>query len=182
MKRIMALVLTAMFVLSGCANGIKAVRETDLQALKNNDFGEVIYYKPIYYQSGWTQWTYVGNAPEMRPSKELEMFKAVLIAKTVELMKKNGFSMVEVDKNPGNGIFIEMRIAAIKPAPFLQEPVGATRWYVFSPSSKNPVEIYKFSLWNSLGFGALDENLANDVAQDATSYFLSIVPVHRKAG
>ena len=176
MKRILFAVLAVVMLLSGCANGIKAARETDLQAFKRNDFGKVIYYKPVYYQAGMTQWTYVGSAPEANPSKELVRFKEILIAETAELMGKNGFKMVEAGKNPGNGIFIEMHIAAIKPVPFIQDPVGATRWYVFSPSSKNPVEIYKFSLHNSLGFGSLDENLAKDVAQEATSYFLSIVP------
>jgi len=164
-----------MLILSGCANGIKAVRETDLQSFKKTDFGKVVYYKPVYYQAGWTQWTYVNDTP-IKPFRELVAFEKMFIKDTVEIMKENGFTMVEVDRNPGNGIFIEIRVAVVKPRPFFQDPVAATRWYIFYPSSKKPVEIYKFSLHDSLGFGSLDESLARDIAQKATGYFLSIVP------
>ncbi len=182
MKRIMAFVLVAaMFALSGCAgtlgeNGI--IKDSSLgNPGKIVSKDRIIYYKPVYYKVGWTRWTKVSDVPEPEPFKELIKFKEELVHDTAEIMGKNGFTMVEVNKNPGNVIFVEMRIAGINGVPLINDTVGATRWYVFHPSLKTPVEIYQWDLpFFGMGFTKLyDAQFVENIAQKAAGDLLKII-------
>lgn len=151
MKNLLRVVaLAAMLsVLGGCAGTMgesgPKITEADIQTLKKANTINTVYFKPVLFKSGWTRFTFVSDTPEPQPSEEVVKFKKSFINKTVGILKQGGISAVEVDENPGNVVFIEMRISMMEAFPFLlssSTPVIAARWYVHHPLLKAPEPIY----------------------------------------
>ncbi len=133
-----------------------------------------VYYKPVFYETGMTRWSMVGSAPEPNPDENLVKFKESFLHKAKKDLAKKGYSLVEAEKNPGTGVFVEVRIAARKNVPMLLASSGATRWYVFHPSLKTPVEIYNWDMGDIFGMGELSDEKVEGIARKTADDFARI--------
>lgn len=171
-----AVVTALIFVLPGCAS-VGNVTEADIQSLtKVGD--RVVYYKPILYPYN-LQFVLSSDgasdvSPEFQPDDNMLKSKEKVLKYVKGAMKENGYSMVE-SENPGDALFVELRIAARENVPALVVPVISTRMYIFHPLLKTPIKRDNWApgSWFSTSFSSfrpLEEeaikNLSRKIAND----------------
>lgn len=199
MRNILAVVsAAALLLLSGCAGmlgetGLRNATEADLKPLHAN---KTIYYKVVLHDFNmWGKpmdlsrpiynWSHIGDRmnyigePQGNPDKYSLQFRDGYVKAVKEMLVEKGYSLVEAEKNPGNGVHIVMRIASQKGVMVLRRTIMATEWTIVYPAGNKPMVIYQWGLAESfLPWIYLDppEEEAAVLAKKVVETFLSGTP------